>query len=61
MRSKRELLKGSLLCVILDRQILRGRRLMSTAKETLDGGADIGWKVRRGIHGLEEPHQLVER
>ena len=41
MISKKELLKDSLLCVILDRDILEGSRLLRTAKIVLQSGANM--------------------
>lgn len=41
MLSKKKLLKDSLLCVILDRDILTGRYIAAVAKKALRAGADM--------------------
>lgn len=41
MLSKKKLLKDSLLCVILDRDILKGRDIVLIAKKALRAGADM--------------------
>ncbi|MCX5678222.1 MAG: thiamine phosphate synthase [Candidatus Omnitrophica bacterium] len=41
MLSKKKLLKDSLLCVILDRDILKGKALIAVARKALRAGADM--------------------
>lgn len=41
MKSKRRLLSGSLLCAIIDRDMLGPRRLLHVARAALEGGADM--------------------
>lgn len=60
MGSKKRLLRNSLLCVILDKSLLSGDRLFSTAKMAISSGADMLQLRGKGSSSKEMISDAIE-